>query len=243
MTVPDPSLSGFTSFSNLGRLASRGNRLATLVSAFAFAFSGVSFYETVMKQPQLTAFVPPVINYARGDGGGKEIFAIPVTISNDGARTGTVLTLELTVTDPKSNRTKRYYSSAFGEPPKTNDIVSRAFAPLSIQGRATFTDTIQFLPIGASLPHTIQAAGDYSFQLALITPEPANPGWLDWLWRARVAPLAFERTLPYISEQALNFRRSAIAMHDKSWNPPAPPQPSDAAKAEHPPSGEPAAKP
>jgi hypothetical protein len=220
MSMPDPSLSGMTSFPNLARLASRGNRVATLVSAFAFAFSGVSFYETVMKQPRLTAFVPPVMFYARGDGGSSEIFAVPVTISNDGARAGTVLTLELTVTEPISKRSRRHYSAFFGEPPTQaqKDLPSRAFAPLSIQGRGTFSDTIRFLPIGDTVPFTVQAPGDYTFELALITPEPPNPGWLDWLWRSHVTPLTFERTLPYISQQALGFRGTSIPMRETRWS-------------------------
>ena len=49
MTVPqETGLSGIGGFSSIARVASRGNRLATVVSAFAFAFSGVSFYETVV---------------------------------------------------------------------------------------------------------------------------------------------------------------------------------------------------
>ena len=44
---PDPNLAGIAGFQSIARIASRGNRLATLVSAFAFAFSAVSFYETV----------------------------------------------------------------------------------------------------------------------------------------------------------------------------------------------------
>ena len=53
MTSPDTGLgAGITSFPGIARIASRGNRMATLISAFAFAFSGVSFYETVLKRPK-----------------------------------------------------------------------------------------------------------------------------------------------------------------------------------------------
>ena len=80
--------------------------MATPISAFAFAFSGVSFYETVLKRPKLAAFVPPVMHYARDSGGDIELFAIPLTVLNDGARTGTVLAMELDVTDMKSGKSK-----------------------------------------------------------------------------------------------------------------------------------------
>ena len=114
MTMPTESgLTGIAGFPSIARMATRGNRLATLVSAFAFAFSGVSFYETVMKQPRLSIYVPPVLQYGHDDGGTLEVFAIPITISNDGARSGTVLSMELEVenladkADPKS---KNFYS-------------------------------------------------------------------------------------------------------------------------------------
>jgi hypothetical protein len=231
MSLPDPSLSGMASFPNLARLASRGNRVATLVSAFAFAFSGVSFYETVMKKPRLTAFVPPVTFYARGDGGSSEIFAVPITILNEGARAGTVLSMELTVTEPNTQHSRKHYSAFFGEPPTSNqkDLPSRAFAPLSIQGRSTFTDTIRFLPIGDTIPFTVQDSGNFIFELALITPQPPNPGWLDWLWRSHVAPLKFERNLPYIAQQSLKFRGASLPMYEPSWNPTKPAPTSQAA--------------
>ena len=121
MTVPDPSLgSGMTSFPSIARMAGRGSRLATIVSAFAFAFSGVSFYETVLKRPALAMYVPPVMHYARDSGGDIEVFSLPVTIANDGARTGTVLSLELEVdnlAEGAEPKTKRYYSAYLGEHP------------------------------------------------------------------------------------------------------------------------------
>ena len=152
MAVPDPSLSGMTSFPNLARMASRGNRLATVVSAFAFAFSGVSFYETVMKQPQLAVYVPPVLHYGQDGGGDTELFAIPVTVANDGARTGTVLSMELAAQNVKTKVRQQFYSAYFGDHPKIADATPRAFAPLSIQGRSTFSDTIRFYPVGKVRP-------------------------------------------------------------------------------------------
>jgi hypothetical protein len=219
MSVPDPSLSGMTSFPNLGRMASRGNRLATIVSAFAFAFSGVSFYETVMKQPNLTAYVPPVLHYARDASAGAELFAVPVTIANDGARTGTVLSMELSVQNLKTKDTKRYYSAYFGDHPKNPDSPVRAFAPLSILGRSTFTDTIRFYPIGNPLPYLTQDAGDFAFTLTLATVTPPKSDVLSWFWRSVPAPLVFTRKLPWISQQQLEFRRLAIPMIEPGWSP------------------------
>ena len=40
--TPETGLSGISGFPSIARIASRGNKLATLISALAFAFSGVS---------------------------------------------------------------------------------------------------------------------------------------------------------------------------------------------------------
>lgn len=225
MTMPDPSLSSsITSFPSISRLAGRGNRLATTVSAFAFAFSGVSFYETVLKQPRLDVFVPPVIHYARDSGGDVELLAVPLTISNDGAKTGTVLSMELTVEALKpaadAPKSKTYYSAYMGEHPHdTAGTPGRAFAPLSIIGRSTFSDTVRFYPAGNPLPKLVDDAGDYRFTLRLVTAEPSHPDLVDRWFRKAPRPIEFERTLPWISEQQLGMRRLAIPMHAKDWRP------------------------
>lgn len=223
MSLPDPSIgSGASSFPSLARLASRGNRLATIVSAFAFAFSAVSFYETVLKLPKLTAHVAPVIQYARD--GEVELFAVPLTLVNEGARTGTVLAMTLDVTEPKSGRMKSYYAASFGDHPVKADATSRSFAPLSIVGRSTFSDTIRFYPKGNPLPRLVDDAGDYRFTLSLQMADTGAPRVVTWLLGAEPMPLSFERKLPWLSEQSLSLRRITIPMHDKAWDAHATPQ-------------------
>jgi hypothetical protein len=244
MSVPDPSLTGMTSFPNLARMASRGNRLATIVSAFAFAFSGVSFYETVMKQPQLAVYVPPVLHYGQDGGGDVELFAIPLTISNDGARTGTVLSLELIAENVKTKVRQKFYSAYFGDHPKVVSTTPRAFAPLSIQGRSTFSDTIRFYPSGKVRPLVLEDAGDVQFTLSLQTVKPPSSDILSWFWHAPPKPIVFTRNLPWYSFQQLSFHRIAIAMKEPGWTPVEPASPDPAATDATPPAAaDPAAKP
>ena len=70
--------------------------LATLVSIIALVFSGYSFYETVLKQASLRFYAPPLVTMYRE--GFRDVFAIPITISNDGAQRGTVLYFDLEAT-------------------------------------------------------------------------------------------------------------------------------------------------
>ena len=215
---------GIAGFPGIARMAARGNRLATMVSAFAFAFSGVSFYETVVKQPRLSVYVPPVMQYGQDDGGNYEVFAIPITIANDGARSGTVLAMELEVEALKQTsdlpKTKKFYSAFLGEHPKNADAVNKAFAPMSVGGRASASETIRFYPQGNPLPHIVQDAGEFTFKLKLTTVSAPNASILDRLFaQADPEPITFTRTLPWFSEQQLGFRRASIAMHAQDWKP------------------------
>lgn len=194
----------------------------SLISTLAFVFSGVSFYESVIKRAALEVYVPPVIHYGRDGGGDTELFAIPVTISNAGARTGTILSMDLEVeslkpgADPKS---KRYYSAYLGEHPRASDAPNKAFAPASIAGRATYSDTIRFYPVGNALPRLVSETGEYRFTLRLNLAEAAEPGFWENLWRAQVKPVTFTLRLPWLSDQQLGFRRGTIAMHAKDHRP------------------------
>jgi hypothetical protein len=98
-------------FPHIARMAARGNRLATLVSAFAFAFSAVSFYETVLKQPNLRVYVTDTLAYTRDPWGGYEVVAVPLTIANSGARDGAVITLELDVNNVDSGKAETFTSA------------------------------------------------------------------------------------------------------------------------------------
>ena len=202
-------------------MASRGNRLATLVSAFAFAFSGVSFYETVVKQSQLTVFVPPVLQY--GHDGDTEIFAVPITITNDGARSGTVLSMDLLVENVASKgdeaKSKTYYSAFLGEHPRTVDVPNRSFAPISIGGRASASETIRFYPQGDVRPHLLNDGGELRFSLKVITAAPPAHSFIDHLFKhGDPPPLIFARTLPWNSHM-LSHRRQTISLHAHDWRP------------------------
>lgn len=198
--------------------------MPALISVLAFVFSGISYYESAMRQADLWVFVPPVIHYGRDGGGDVELFAIPVTITNNGARTGTVLSMDLDVeraggTDKDTPRSKRYYAAYLGEHPRNSDGINRAFAPASLAGRQSWSDTIRFYPVGNPLPKLLQEPGEYRFTLRLNVAEAADPGWWERLWTPRIVPVSFTLTLPFMSEQHLNFRRGSVAMHAKDHRP------------------------
>lgn len=215
------------SSANIAEIGGHGGRIASMLSALALGFSGLSYYESVMKTADLEVYVPPVIQYARDKDGYVELFAVPITVVNSGARTGTVLYMELEVESLKEGaepKVKRYYSAYLGEHSPRDDDINRAFAPVSLAGRSTFSDTVRFYPIGSPQPRLVEEAGDFKFTLTLKAAVPEKPGPLDGLWRAAPQPITFEKTLPAFSGQLLEVRRQTIPMHDRDWKP-APDQP------------------
>jgi hypothetical protein len=198
--------------------------LPTIFSAIAVGASCISVYVSTLQAANLEVYVPPSIQYARDGGGETEVFAIPVTIANSGARSVAVVSMEVEVQNVKTNATKRYASFYLGEHPKDAASTNRQFAPVSIPGRGVFTDTVRFYPIGDALPKLVDDKGDYVFRLKVTTATPQQPSWLDLLLgRTQPAPLTFEMMLPYLSEQHLNNRRGTIAMYSKDWKPAATP--------------------
>ena len=195
-----------------------GGLLATLVSGIALIFSGLSYYESSMKRADLEVYVPPMIHYARD--GDNDVFNIPITIANDGARSGLVLGMELEVENPKPSapeKKKSFHSIFIGEYPRDDNTVSRSFAPLSIAGHGTFSETVRFYPSGKQLPFVVDDAGEFHFTLKLLTAKPANPNFIDSWWRTEPEPITFTLTLPYLSVQHLTFRHGTVAMYNKNW--------------------------
>ena len=78
-----------------------GGRWAVLISLVALIFSGISLYETILKQPRPVLHVAGVMHYARDPVGGADVFAVPMTITNQGARDAVITTLNLRVAAAK----------------------------------------------------------------------------------------------------------------------------------------------
>jgi hypothetical protein len=203
---PDAGLSGMAGFPNIARLASRGGRLATIVSAFAFAFSAVSFFETVLKQANLRIYVTDTLSYARDPYGGYEVIALPLTIANAGARDGAVVTLRLNVKNQATGQTETL-ASAFTADAQyfagREDVSNRVkrpklpFAPLAVAGRSAYSGTILFYSAESHAPNDpkvlIGPGAKIEMVLSAHAAEPAS--WLDHLFFAPPANIAMTGTV------------------------------------------------
>lgn len=192
-----------TRFAKLG-----GNGVAILASALALAFSGISLYQTVIKQAQLNIFVPDTISYTRDPDGSFEVLAVPVTVSNSGARDGIVSSIKLEVRNSGSGIKRTFEASYFAGPdyfsakedPSNNVRRSKTpFAPLSVAGRGSFTGTILFYERQHEKESVVPGEGRYELSLTAETAPAQTLGFLDSLWSTEIAPKQFVYQMPPVS--------------------------------------------
>jgi hypothetical protein len=191
---------------------------ATLLSAVAVIFSGYSLWDTSLKSAELQAFVPRVIYYASPyNNSNFEMISVPVTITNEGAQTGTVLQMDLAVTDPRTKQTKHFYAAEFGvwSMERTRTRSYTGFAPLSLAGRTSRTESVLFYTRGddEKPEQLIREVGPYEFTLTLTEAENKN-GLLGG-GKKKPISVSFERVLPFYD--ARSFESGTIFMHAKDW--------------------------
>lgn len=163
------------------------NVLSTSISIAALLISAYTLYESALRAPQLSTFVAPRIDYVDPDRpeAVREVFILPMTIANDGARPATVMAISLEVTNPRTRQSKKFYAArlgAWGEPPL------KPFAPVALAGKATFSQALQFEPlVGEDVARILDSEpGSYQLKLTLATAQAAS------LLADGTPPLAFE---------------------------------------------------
>ena len=147
------------------------------------------------------------------------MIAIPVTIANEGARTGVVLSIELAVTDPRTKETKHFYAADFGRwsMERTRSNAYQSFAPMSLAGRASRTESVLFYPRGDTEKpaQLIRELGLYQFKLTLEEVVVEDFGWFDKIWHRSKTDVAFERELKVYDARA--FNAGTLPMYAKDW--------------------------
>lgn len=182
--------------------------VAGIASAVALIFSGISLYHSVLKQPDLRIYVPQTIHYTRDPTTNGEVFILPITVANHGARDGTVLLFRLTAEPVGGGEPKFFESSfqvgedffvrgaSFNRQTRSFDRVERPrtpFAPISVAGRSHFTGSILFFRAGSgTFPRVISDAGRYRLTLETDTIVDETLGVIDRALTRPIAPIVFE---------------------------------------------------
>jgi hypothetical protein len=209
-----------------------GGRLAAIVSAVALVFSAYSLWETSLKQPDLRMFVPDVIQYTSPfNNSNFEAFQIPVTLANEGARTGTVLGIDLEVTDPRTNQTKRFYAHDLGNwsMERSRSRSFQPFAPMSLAGRSSRSESVLFYTKGddEKPAQLVRELGPYRFKLRLREVPVDDFGWLDRWFPSTPTETTFEMELKFFDARA--FNNGTLPMYSTGWRTAPAPVPTAAA--------------
>jgi len=191
-------------------LRGRTGAWSTLLSSIiALVFSVYSLYETVIKQADLRIYQPPLIYMYRENF--RDVFAIPLTLSNVGTQHGTVLSFDLEVTHPATLKRMKFQSLHFGESPKRN---MRLFTPITVAGRSSYTDVILFY---ALLPGSfVETTGGVKLPLRFkLTLNVDHTG--GWFAMKEPAAVAFEMRADYIQSHNQMEAGEPTRFHDMHW--------------------------
>jgi len=182
---------------------------ALLYSVAALVFSVYSLYETVIKQADLRIYQPPLIYMYRENF--RDVFAIPITLSNVGTQHGTVLSFDLEVTHPATLKETKFQSLYFGDSPKRN---ARLFTPITVAGRSSYTDVILFYAL--SRGSFVEVTGGVKLPLRFkLTLNVDTTG--GWLATKEPAAVVFDMAADYIQSHNQMEAGEPTKFHDLRW--------------------------
>jgi hypothetical protein len=208
--------------------------LATSGSAIALLVSGLSLWETVLKQPQLKVYVGETMFYTRDPWGSYDVFVVPVTIVNSGAQDGAVTSLKL---DLSNNETgvKDTFESAYTADATwfsgSDNVTNRTkrpkspFSALSIAGRSAWSGTILFYSAEYREKRVAEPRSQLTGEINLTAVR--TDGWLDRLMGHTPSPIKVAMTVPNYLPGALlagDVARLRVGLNG-AVPPPPPPMP------------------
>jgi len=191
-------------------MADFGGFTAEVFSGVAVVVSGYSLWQTSLRRAHLRVFVPPLVRYASPyQNSIFEVFEIPLTIVNEGARTGTVLSINLEVTNTQKAVSKQFYSAGLGSwsMGKVRGEGLSPFTPLALPGRTSHSATVLFYAREDSrVLQVTDEAGLYAFEMSLLMAHSKGS-----------QPLKFEMKLPFMDHRAFTGGSGTLPLHHPQW--------------------------
>jgi hypothetical protein len=146
------------------RLELTKEALAVGISIISFIISAVGFYTGSLKAPDIDFIPAPYIKQVVDNQSLNEAFFIPLTITNRGARSGSLLSLELAVTYLPEGRRETYFGQYFAAS-GNQTLVGDFFTPISLAGYSTTSVTVCFYPLGRREGNFFAQEGEYEFHV------------------------------------------------------------------------------
>lgn len=207
--------------------------LSTAGSVIALVVSGVSLWETVLKQPSFKIHVGETMFYTRDPWGSYEVFVVPITIVNSGAQDGAMTSLKLQLVNSESGA-REIFEAAYTADATwfagSDNVASRTkrpkapFSALAIAGRAAWSGTILFYSPEFKERRVAEPRSQLKGELLLTAA--STDGWFDRVMRSEPSPVQVAMTVPNFLPGALlagDLARLRVALHGAA--PPSPPPP------------------
>jgi hypothetical protein len=160
-------------------------RAALSISLISLAFSGVSLYETILKQPSLQILGGCNWEYGRGPGSDDEFFVVPLTVANHAARAGAVL-----ATASNSEQSKPFVAPFTIQ--SLDDKHGQLFAPLAVSGHNSATASIVFTQQHLTTAPFVHEDGRFRVWLRLTTVLDTSYGFIDRMFAPSPPEARFE---------------------------------------------------
>jgi hypothetical protein len=149
------------------------------ISIVALSVSILNLYLASLRAPQAEVTVAPYIRHGVDDTSESEMFVIPLTMANNGARAASILELELTIRHVPSGEEKTLYGQYFTE---ERTMLGEFFSPIGLPGYSDISRTVAFYPLGGLTDRLFSSPGLYEFQLtALVSTGGGRSGGVDIL--------------------------------------------------------------
>jgi hypothetical protein len=193
--------------------------VSDVLAGAAVVSSGITLWQTSLRAANLEVFVPPVIRYASPyQNSYFEAFEVPLTIINSGARTGTVLSIDLIVSDSRRRVSKRFYSAYLG-PWHMERGGFTPFMPISLAGRTSHSETLLFYPRSEeTVMQIIQDIGRFQFSLGMSVAIVRGPSILTRLLGDGIPPpLNFPMDLPILDHRAFTQGSGTVMLNHPDW--------------------------
>jgi hypothetical protein len=174
---------------------------ATFISLLALILSGVSIYQTTLKQPMPTLYMSGTVRFGY-DGQRNEIFAVPMTIVNHGPRDAVItrVTLSVIKSGTPNSSPVVFASTHFGDEPKQGGPL---FTPISIAGHGSFSGSIVFARNAPEAGAAIPGRDRYQFCVSIRTETGDDVGILSDFMTFRPSALRFTTDVPYFDKSQL----------------------------------------
>lgn len=147
-----------------GMLSFTKEVLAIVISVISFIISTVNVYITNLKAPDLSMNIAPFIRQIVDNQSQNEAFFIPVTIVNQGAKPGSLLSIDLAVNYLPTGEQKVYYGQYFAQE-NNSELLGGFFTPVNLNGYSAVSRIICFYPQGSRDGNFFSRTGTYEFTL------------------------------------------------------------------------------